>query len=75
MEEPKFKCDACGLCCKKINCEFLTKDNLCSIYENRPLICNVDKGYEVLFKDKISKIEFYKMNEKMCTEFKKEVSK
>lgn len=51
-----FHCDQCGLCChllKKVPqlatfdrgdgvCRYL-KGNLCSIYEHRPTICNVEK--------------------------------
>ena len=51
-----FLCDKCGLCCRNIDkvpqlkefhngdgiCKFLT-NNKCSIYESRPLICNIDK--------------------------------
>jgi Fe-S-cluster containining protein len=62
----KFNCTQCGACCRALNCQYLTKDNLCSIYEQRPLICNIDKGYEVWFKDLMSKEEFYKLNEKHC---------
>ena len=32
-------------------CEHLTEDNLCSIYENRPDFCNVDKNYEMFLKE------------------------
>ena len=39
-------CLRCGWCCKSINpfdldeCPYL-KDNLCSIYENRPNVCKI----------------------------------
>ena len=32
-------------------CGHLTEDNLCSIYENRPDFCNVDKNYEMFLKE------------------------
>lgn len=66
MEAHGVKCEKCGLCCKKVNCMHLTKDNLCSIYENRPLVCNVDKTYDVFFARVMSKQEFEQMNRKVC---------
>lgn len=66
ISEDKFNCDRCGLCCKAIDCKYLTADNLCSIYDKRPLVCNIDEGYEVLFKDKMTKKEFYQLNEHYC---------
>lgn len=60
-----FKCDKCGLCCKSLKmmgelysdlddgsgcCKFFNQENnLCSIYENRPLKCRVEEGYKVYF--------------------------
>ena len=52
-----FDCDKCGLCCRNIHkipqlkeydlgngvCRYLTSNNLCSIYENRPDIYNSKK--------------------------------
>ncbi len=80
-----FKCDKCGLCCKKLNLSSLYKNldrgdgvcihlkgNLCNIYESRPLICRVDKCYEIFFKDKMSLEEFYRLNNEMCNILKKE---
>lgn len=53
-----FHCDKCGLCCHLLRyvpqlaafdrgdgvCRFL-KGNLCSIYDHRPDICNVERMY------------------------------
>ena len=75
-----FKCDCCGECCKHIDvkelmipgttvCKYLTKDNKCSIYDHRPLICNIDKGYE-LFKDTWSLEEWYEINYTACKKLK-----
>ena len=68
----EFQCEKCGLCCKKVNCMYLTEDNLCSIYEKRPLVCNVDKGYEAFFSKVISKEEFNKLNRKICITLQQE---
>ena len=53
----KWKCQKCGSCCKgeivkkilpefydknKDRCINLTDDNLCSIYNNRPIVCNIN---------------------------------
>ena len=49
-------------------CEKLI-DNKCSVYENRPLICNVEKVAEFLGAEKQS---FYAENVKYCRIFAKE---
>lgn len=53
-----FQCTKCGLCCRNVQplpnldrgdgvCRYLdTKENLCTIYETRPTICNVAAMYE-----------------------------
>lgn len=79
-----FNCSMCGECCRHINlipeltefdngsgvCIYL-QGNLCSIYENRPDICNVDVMYEKKFKTKYTKEEFYKVNQDACKEIMK----
>lgn len=74
-----FLCDKCGLCCRNIDkvpqlkefhngdgiCKFLT-NNKCSIYESRPLICNIDKVYEAFFSNLYTLEEFYKLNYQVC---------
>lgn len=80
-ESEKFKCSRCGLCCKNIGvsrlyadlnrgdgiCKFFDQNSsLCTIYENRPLICNVDAMYTTYFADKMSKSEFYELNYAGC---------
>ena len=73
-----FQCDKCGICCKMLTgipqlaafdrgdgvCIHL-KDNLCSIYESRPDICNVKKMY-TLFKELMSEEEYCKMMHDSC---------
>lgn len=79
MTDTLFHCTQCGLCCRHIDrvpqlaefdlgngtCRHL-KGNLCDIYDHRPEICQVDHMYEVYFKDKYTKEEFYKLNEEVC---------
>lgn len=81
-----FKCDKCGACCKNLDkspvydklnsgngvCKYLV-GNLCSIYENRPLLCRVDESYEILFKDTMARSEYYKLNYKFCDKLKKQL--
>ncbi|WP_399553544.1 YkgJ family cysteine cluster protein [uncultured Veillonella sp.] len=74
-----FSCDKCGLCCRNIDripelktfhngngiCKFLI-NNKCSIYDRRPLICNVDRIYEKFFRTSYTLEEFYKLNHQVC---------
>lgn len=83
-----FECSKCGLCCRSIHmvpalsqydcgngrCQYLTENNLCGIYENRPDICNVDKMYELHFESIMTKEEYYKKNFEGCKELKAFVS-
>lgn len=79
-----FKCDKCGECCRNLDkspiyqsmhdgngvCRFL-KGNICSIYNDRPLICRVDDSYEVFFKDEMSYDEYLQQNYLCCEILKK----
>lgn len=48
-------------------CMYL-KDNLCSIYDNRPDICRIDYMFEKIYKTIMTKDEYYKLNYKACRE-------
>lgn len=74
-----FPCTSCGACCRSINgieelkefnnngvCIHLSEDNTCKIYENRPLVCRVDKMYKKYFFKQMTKEDFYKENIKIC---------
>ena len=74
-----FQCSKCGKCCKNINKSNLYKEldrgdgvcvyldgNLCSIYENRPLLCRIDESYDAYFKEKYSKEDYYQLNYNAC---------
>lgn len=79
-----FKCDKCGICCRSIKnnpiykhldrgdgiCKYLDEQNLCSIYETRPLICNVDEAFSQIFSSEMSKEEYYKLNYESCKKLK-----
>jgi Fe-S-cluster containining protein len=74
-----FPCKRCGRCCKTLKyvpvladydkgngvCRHL-KGSLCEIYENRPLICNVEMMYSTFFKDLMAEDEFIALNEVAC---------
>lgn len=76
-----FLCSKCGKCCQTVGqssiymhldrgdgtCKFfddITK--LCTIYEQRPLICNIDKTYDQYFKNHMSLQDYYELNYKAC---------
>lgn len=79
-----FRCDRCGICCQHIDlipqlkefdsgngrCIHLLENNLCEIYFERPDICNVEKMYELYFKDSISEDEYIRQNFDACNELK-----
>lgn len=78
-----FKCDKCGECCRNLDKSDLYKDldrgdgickylyeNICSIYEERPLLCRVDESYELLFKNIINRSDYYKFNYESCKKLK-----
>ncbi len=84
-EKIRFKCDMCGLCCQNLKeapirakldrgdgiCRhFDTKSHMCKIYNTRPVICNVDKFYNLFLKNKMSKICYYELNYAACRQLK-----
>lgn len=78
-----FHCDKCGLCCRMLAnvpqlaaydrgdgvCRFLGQDNLCTIYDKRPDICNVAKMYS-LFSAQLGRDEYYKLMTQSCMRIK-----
>lgn len=80
-----FYCDCCGLCCKHIRsspiyqpldrgdgvCKYFDDStSLCSIYDHRPIECNIDAMYEMFFKNTMPKDEYYKLNYAACKKIK-----
>lgn len=75
-----FQCDRCGKCCRNLKlsalysdldrgdgvCKYLV-DNLCSIYETRPLKCRIDESYQMFFSEQITKEEYYRLNYESCS--------
>lgn len=78
-----FNCDKCGICCRNLNkselysdlhngngiCKYLQGD-LCSIYNDRPLLCRVDECYDLFYKALMTKDQYYKLNYKSCLDLK-----
>lgn len=40
----------------------------CSIYEERPLACQIEAGYKVFASSSMSKSEYYKKNAFLCNQ-------
>jgi hypothetical protein len=78
----EFLCSSCGACCRSLGKEVgeevglpVNEDGscahligtLCSIYDDRPDVCRVDKLFENHFKDSgISRKELYILNTRAC---------
>lgn len=76
-----FPCTACGQCCRNVHlsrlteylsrgdgiCRYLDENsNLCSIYEERPLVCNVENFFKKYLSDKILWTDFVEQNLVIC---------
>ena len=74
----EFQCSKCTACCLMAGelgimprrsdgaCKYLTKDNLCSIYDKRPLECNVKRMAKHL---KMSEKKYYKKVSGLCNQY------
>ena len=78
---PAFPCNQCGACCRHVNradeTRFLDRGDgicrhycmetkLCSIYETRPLICQVEKQFVLNYQQQYSWSEFIALNQIAC---------
>lgn len=83
-----YSCMKCGLCCKNLGHNDLYKSirnaegaciyfdqhtNLCSIYEDRPLICRIDEFYDLVGFDGKTREEYYRLNELDCIKMQESV--
>lgn len=57
------------------SCEHLLDNNLCAIYEIRPDICRVDKTWETHYSTVMSKSDYYKKSEAICSDLQCLVNK
>lgn len=84
-----FPCSNCGACCKSIRLSSLTisldrgdgicrhfdeSGNLCSIYETRPQVCNVQSMYEKHYKNDYAWPVFVEINKQSCEVLAKQFS-
>ena len=83
-----FICDKCGECCRNLDkssiydslhngngvCRYL-KNNECSIYDERPLICRVDESYDIFFKERLPYEEYIQLNYECCKQLKMNAKK
>ncbi|MBS9783563.1 MAG: YkgJ family cysteine cluster protein [Pasteurella sp.] len=84
-----FPCTACGQCCKNVHksdeanylnrgdgtCRYFDEDTLlCTIYENRPLVCRVEDYYNKYLTHLYDWDGFVKMNLEVCEQLQKQPS-
>jgi len=78
-----FPCSKCGACCRRAgnwsngivpvkadgSCGHLLPDDTCGIYDERPVVCNVTRGYVELFSGGgLTEKEFFRLNSMVCNE-------
>lgn len=80
MKDEKWECSECGDCCEAMGqyidnlnrgdgvCKhFDMSARLCRVYEERPLICQIDKAYDKLYKNEfINKQHYYEVMRSFC---------
>lgn len=80
-----FPCSQCGACCRRLRlsalyagldrgdgvCRYL-HDNLCSIYEERPLLCRIEEGYEAFYRDIMDHDTYWQITLSYCAQFQNE---
>lgn len=68
MEAMKSLLDETRGCCK-----YLDQDKRkCTIYETRPILCNVSRMYDEYFSNSMSEEEFIQLNLKVCYQLNEE---
>lgn len=76
-----FPCTVCGECCRRVDhadetrwldrgdglCRYFDeKLMLCSIYDVRPAICNIEVMYNSRYSGNMTKLDFYRLNAECC---------
>lgn len=82
-----YPCKKCGNCCRRVGdteigfllanengiCRYFDESsNLCRIYNNRPIYCNIDEYYYKYLSKIMSIEEFYELNNQKCISFAKQ---
>ncbi len=86
----KFQCSQCGACCRRAGlagfmedrgdggCIYLTEENMCSIYDTRPELCNMEKMWVKRNKELdlelrgITKKDYFIENSQACNQMMKQ---
>ncbi len=86
LEQESFYCDMCGLCCQNVGkipslkifdrgdgiCKnYNTMNHKCLIYNKRPILCNVDRFYDVYLEKTMTREEWHNLNYECCNKLKK----
>lgn len=59
-------------------CIYLDEKNLCTVYDQRPILCNIDRMFNLREKNDLlpikgmSKLDYFKMNAEACNSMIKE---
>lgn len=76
-----YSCDKCGSCCRSLHLNSLYSDldrgdgickyldvvsNLCTVYTDRPDLCNIEKMYKSVFYEYYSEKDYIEINKKYC---------
>lgn len=87
MKLTPFPCTACGECCRRVNTSPFTAEldrgdgtcrhfddmtKLCSIYNDRPLICRIEDFYIENLTSQFSWQEFVELNLEVCRDLQKD---
>ncbi|WP_083242118.1 YkgJ family cysteine cluster protein [Pseudomonas mosselii] len=90
MTLPAFPCNKCGLCCRNVHLaeetRFLdrgdgtcrhhdTASRQCTIYANRPEICQVDRQYQRHYANTYTWSEFVEVNLQVCKALDEQASR
>ena len=83
--KPEFHCSQCGACCMSVegvegfeeltaddgSCKLFDKEtHLCTIYDERPLLCRVDEAFDAYYASSMSWEEYLDANYKSCKELR-----
>ena len=89
MKMEPFDCNSCGQCCRRVNVNQITDfldrgdgicrhfeefSNLCTIYDERPLVCRVEDYYRTHLIELLSWEDFVQLNREVCDELQKNKS-
>lgn len=84
MKYYPYPCERCGACCRHVDlvaqmqsfnrgdgvCKYLTADNLCAIYAERPPLCNGEQVYKKFFAD-MTVEEFHGIISQLCKKLRR----